>query len=148
VPATFLNRISKGGDAQAVSFLGEIIYSELFTKHPERLDYFNSVDTDVLTLCLAQTLDHMAKHVNHTDKSASSFRKVVDHLNDMHQRIGIPSWAVPIMGSLLIDILQPFFQREEKLANDEAVPVTEDELEEAFVASITELPPFHDGVAS
>jgi nitric oxide synthase oxygenase domain/subunit len=94
---------------------------------------------DVLARHLAQTLDLMVKYLNQVGRSASFFRKMVDHLNEMHRRAGIPSWAFPIIGSQLIDTLKPFFQQEEKLTIDEPIPVTADELEVAYVSIYVEL---------
>lgn len=133
------NRISDGGNNNAVSTIGETFYRQLLTNHPGLLDYFKLTDMDSLSVHFAQTLELVVHNVNQIGKIPSKFRKIVDHLNEIHRRTGIPSWAFPIIGSQLLATLKPLLEEEEDLKKDEAVRARTDELEEAFAASYIEL---------
>ena len=81
----------------------------------------------------------MVKQVNQIGMYGSSFRHVVDHLNEMHRRSGIPTWTYPIIGGQLLKTMRPFLEKEAEITKDDEHHATADEMEEAFAGVYVEL---------
>jgi len=119
--------------------IGESFYRELLTNNPRLLDYFVKADVDSLSLHIVALLDLLVKSVESIGSWGNRFRSVLDHLGEMHRRLGIPTFSFPIVGGQLLLLLQPHFDEEETLTAEEEVPVSAEDLEEAFATLYLEV---------
>jgi hemoglobin-like flavoprotein len=67
--------------------------------------------------------------------SNSSFRKAMKHLGDTHRELGVPTDAYPMVGMSVIATLKPFSEQFAENSKDTATPVTQKELDQAFVGA-------------
>lgn len=99
----------------AASF-GELFYRRLLTKNPSLLDYFSKTDMDSLSVHLMMALDLVVQSVGELGSdSTSPFRASLNHLGEMHRKVGVPTYSYALVGGMLIQCLQPLFQAEEEL---------------------------------
>jgi hemoglobin-like flavoprotein len=80
-------------------------------------------------------VDLMVKYPEIVGVSNSSFRKAMKHLGDTHRELGVPTDAYPMVGMSVIATLKPFSEQFAENSKDTATPVTQKELDEAFVGA-------------
>jgi hemoglobin-like flavoprotein len=112
---------------------GESFYTNLLDSFPILLDYFARADMDTLAGHIVLAFDLMVKYPTMAGESSSSFRKTCDHLGEMHRELGIPTDAYPMIGMNLIETLKPFSELYADKSKGTKHPVTQEELEQAFV---------------
>jgi hypothetical protein len=77
---------------------GELFYETLLSTYPELLDYFAKADMDSLGLHIMLAIDLVANYPSMAGQPESTFRKVTDHLAELHQELGVPTDAYPKIG--------------------------------------------------
>mmetsp|Transcript_21397 Transcript_21397/g.62513 ORF Transcript_21397/g.62513 Transcript_21397/m.62513 type:complete len:1837 (-) Transcript_21397:3416-8926(-) len=87
---------------------GEQFYTNLLTKYPELLDYFNGTDMDKQSEHIVLAVDLIVEFPKSVGEGGGSFRHFTDHLGDIHSRLGIPTSAYPKVGQTLLDTLEPY----------------------------------------
>jgi hemoglobin-like flavoprotein len=93
---------------------GEAFYRTLLTKHPQLIDNFAKTDMDSLSLHLMMALDLVVASVSSLGTVDTPFRTVLNHLGELHRRMGVPTYSYALVGGNLIDNLQPVFHAAEK----------------------------------
>jgi hemoglobin-like flavoprotein len=99
------------------------------------LDYFARADMDSLAGHIILAVDLMVKYPEIVGVSNSSFRKAMKHLGDTHRELGVPTDAYPMVGMSVIATLKPFSEQFAENSKDTATPVTQKELDQAFVGA-------------
>lgn len=100
---------------EAKADFGEQFYRTLLTKHPQLLDYFSKTDMDSLSLHLMMALDLIVASVSDLGTVHTAFRGTLNHLGEIHRRMGVPTYSYALVGANLMDNLQPIFQSAEKI---------------------------------
>lgn len=97
---------------------GELFYRRLFSKHPDVMDYFTKTDMDSLCVHLMMSLDLVVASVADLGSDSScTLRATLDHLGEVHRRMGVPTCTYALVGGVIVECLQPLFQAEELLLN-------------------------------
>lgn len=92
-------------DDDARALAGQTFYRNLLDAHPELLDYFESADMDALAFHLIQALELLVHGIPTIGEYGAPLRGILEHLGEMHRRLMVPSWAYPLIGAQLIELL-------------------------------------------
>ena len=126
-------------DADDRMSFGENFYRTLLTKHPNLLDYFAKADMDSLAVHLTMSIDILIKSVADLGSPVSSYRHILDHLGEIHRKIGVPTYSYALVGANMVKCMIPVFQNYENLGKDTKAPCTAKELRSAFVRLYSEV---------
>ena len=91
---------------------------------------------DSLSVHFIMLLDFLFKQVhNFGTPSGMTYQSILEHLGEIHRKMGVPTDAYALVGAILLDLdcLQHFFEAEEEATKDSAFSATAGELHSALL---------------
>ena len=126
-------------DKEGRGKFGEDFYRKLLSEHPQLLDYFAKTDMDALAVHQSMALDLIIKNVKVLGKSNGSFRFAMDHLGDIHRRMGVPTYSFTLVGGALLEMFQPCFDAHEQETKGTDDEVLAEDMTAVFAKIYTEI---------
>jgi hemoglobin-like flavoprotein len=83
------------------------------------------------------SLDLIVHSASELGSADSRLRSVLYQLGNVHQNIGVPTYAYALVGGHLIDCLEPSFEKERQETKSTSHPVTAKQLRKAFLTLYT-----------